>query len=131
MVHDVATLEAAVDVARAYYFGAPVAIGGWVFPIHRHPEWSVPALEQAVERAQTVTAEEWQGIHAEHRERHGILIGIMHAHSREVPQQEVSACVFTPISHVQDVWRILQLRRDLNIAYVVGNAGHVTREGER
>lgn len=49
------SLKETVDAAWRYYFGTPLVLDGWRFPVHRHPHWNCDAIRLAFERARLLS----------------------------------------------------------------------------
>ncbi len=112
MHYDTNTLDEAMTVLLDYYFGEPVFIDGWILPQHKHPEWSLERLTEAVKGAKNVNEEEWHSIEARY-------IQIW----REIPRSATlatrHACLFATFSHAESIKAKLALRRDLGEAFIV------------
>lgn len=107
-----ATLDEAVSVLLNYYFGEPVAVGDWLIPIHKHPEWDLDAVQSAIDQAQQISPDKWIAIQREHKELYFQL-------ARPTTFSDLFSYVFVTVSHVHKTDLRLHLRRDLRHAFVV------------
>lgn len=53
------TLRTAVQYAEAYYFGEPLILDDWCFPVNQHPDWDIEQIRSAFQDALTVTYTDW------------------------------------------------------------------------
>ncbi len=53
-------LETAIQYAESFYFGAPLILDGWAFPVNRHPEWDVERLHAAYDCAPRLSHSAWR-----------------------------------------------------------------------
>jgi len=66
-------LGTAVQYAEDFYFGAPLVIEGWLFPVNRHPEWNVELLRASFAATQTLSDSAWRKLRGE---RHAASKGL-------------------------------------------------------
>lgn len=114
------------DYLRAvlrYYFGSPRTIDGWIIPLHKHPELTLPGVKHAIADAVNVSVEAFEGI-AEQRYRRTDRI------SRRLGNPWLIllasgdmewACrwQFLQCPHKTDDTIFLALRRDMQETYIV------------
>ena len=60
------SLDRAVSHAEAFYFGSPLIVDGWIFPIHCHPDWDVDLILASLRDANRYSDSEWRRVRAEH-----------------------------------------------------------------
>lgn len=58
-------LQTAVQYAETFYFGDPLILDDWVFPVNRHPEWDIGQLRAAFRDAQTLANTAWRALRHE------------------------------------------------------------------
>lgn len=56
------TLETAIRHVESFYFGTPVIVNGWSFPIHRHPEWDSAQIIASLDRARQISESQWRDL---------------------------------------------------------------------
>jgi hypothetical protein len=108
------SLEDAVWAVQAFYFGSPTNMDGWLIPLHRHPELSRADVQYAIENAVNVDQDAFEGI-AERRQRRIIGNRIFGTDRWTLALQYQ----FLTIKHNTNTNKVLQLRRDLQEAYIV------------
>ena len=103
-------LGVAIAYAESFYFGSPLILDGWIFPIHCHPEWDATTLRASLAAAVHVAHIEWRRIHSERHNASKKLdeTARFHARFREIP----------PIPYRNDALR-LWMRNDIEEIYVV------------
>ncbi|MBN8599566.1 MAG: hypothetical protein J0M26_00840 [Planctomycetes bacterium] len=57
-------LETAIRHVESFYFGTPVIINGWSFPIHKHPEWDSAQIIASLDTARQISESQWLGLRA-------------------------------------------------------------------
>lgn len=109
-----ATLDEIVPLLIGYYFGQDTPVDSWMVPLNRHPELSYQHVCRAIAEAINVTKNAFEGIAERRRARiwENKLLG-------ETPWEWALQCQFLRILHATDQFRILQLRRDTQEAYIV------------
>jgi hypothetical protein len=97
-----------------FFFAKPVVIDGWMIPLHRRPEWSLPTVQYRLANAVTIDIVRFQAIKNDRLRRASLnlqdkQIGLLHAQTTQ----------FLAFAHQTrtDFW--LMLRRDLEEGYVV------------
>ena len=60
------SLDQAVHHAETFYFGSPLVVDGWIFPIHCHPDWDADLIHASLRDANQYSDSEWRRIRAEH-----------------------------------------------------------------
>ena len=60
------SLDLAIQYAESFYFGLPLNLDNWIFPINCHPEWDANLISVKFGNARTYTDAEWRVFRAEH-----------------------------------------------------------------
>ena len=58
------TLDAAVRYAENFYFGDPLIVEGWSFPVNKHPEWNPDRIIASFRRATRLPEARWRSLRA-------------------------------------------------------------------
>lgn len=108
------SFEDAVQAVQTFYFGSPTTMDGWLLPLHRHPELSRADVQYAIENAVNVGQDAFEGIAERRRLRitGNRIFGTDHW-ALALQYQ------FLTIKHGTNTDVVLQLRRDLQEAYIV------------
>ena len=70
VVYESNDLRQTADVAIRYYCGSPLILEGWIFPLHKHPEWEEEVLRASFSKARIIRSEEWFRINTEYHRRY-------------------------------------------------------------
>lgn len=118
IVYEATSLSDAIEVAIRFYCGTPLEIEGWVFPIHRHPEWDPNLIREAYANAHTLTSGEWQDIRLDYYEAYKRAVRELKPEWPDYPE-----LTFRPINHRSRTDLVLWLRRDCRAVYIVRQIG--------
>ncbi len=58
-------LPDAICYAEDFYFGDPLVIDSWSFPVNKHPEWRVEVIRRSYEAARVLAKSEWRDLRSE------------------------------------------------------------------
>jgi hypothetical protein len=107
--------DEAIAAVTDFFFGTPTTINKWMFPLHRHPELKEKqeAILQAIKRAPTVSPAEFKQIQEQNWQVE------LNKDWGDQIWERAFASQFLCIPHQHDSRLMLQLRRDLQIAYIV------------
>ena len=108
------SLEDAVKAIQAFYFGSPTTMDGWLIPLHRHPELCQADVQYAIQNAVNVSQDVFEGI-VERRQLRITGNRIFGTDRWTLALQYQ----FLTIKHDTTTNVVLQLRRDLQEAYIV------------
>lgn len=103
-----------VNAVYEFYFGTPAIIDVWIVPFNRHPELSYEVTRSAIAQAINVSQATFDGIAERRRER--VSGNRLFGKSR---WEWALQYQYLPVAHVSDPSLHLQLRRDLQEAYIV------------
>lgn len=57
-------LETAIRHVESFYFGTPLIVDGWSFPIHKHPEWDAGQIVASLDEARQLSESQWRDLRA-------------------------------------------------------------------
>jgi len=106
--------EDAIAKVLDYYFGKPLIIDNWIFPIHKHPDWDRVQLIETVKRAKPISVTAWEGIKTECDKRFQQII------KRDISLwNRYPELLFIPFDNVENDQTKLWMRRDCKKMYIV------------
>lgn len=108
------TLDLAIEATIQRYFGNPIILQGWIFPIHKHPDWKSEQLERCVKQATHIHLDEWLELKKEFSQKLAVQISLDRANWFQHPELD-----FRVIKHDQNPSLELWINRNLSEAYLV------------
>jgi hypothetical protein len=106
------TFEDVLDAAVNLYFGQPLVIGGWMVPLHHHPELSEAQVRRAIAQAQTITVRKFDLLQQEYQR----------SALRQFPDniwEQAFAGSFLRLAHTSEPQVSCMLLRNGQIAFIV------------
>jgi hypothetical protein len=117
-------LDEASLAAWNFYFAKPIQIDGWIVPMHRQPYWKLPQLQYRLANAMHVTSSRFQAIR---EKRVGDCLAAPKLNMQRTGLEDRSEAsdrqIFIRNAHASDPSIVLQIRRDMEEAYIVQNDG--------
>ena len=110
------TREEAENAVKMFLSGEPTLIGGWIVPLHRHPELTVEGVKNTIASAIHVSKETFDGI-AERRKKRIEHYYWVHGWRKHMWERAYQS-QFLAIAHQLDNSVMLQLRRDMQECYI-------------
>jgi hypothetical protein len=108
------SLDDALLVCWAYFFGAPIVLNGWVLHLHRYPFWPLAKLQYRVAQAVQLSTFDFERVSEDRRSRRRTdQLGHMSGFALAETTQFLLAATRS------DSPDLLYLRRDLEEAYIV------------
>lgn len=114
VTYETTSLEDIVKIVIKWYFGSCCVIDGWLFPIHKHPEWDLESIKKTLKNVKVVTYMEWKEITGYYQAKLEALIRVNVTSWSDHPE-----LMFRKIDNIDDKSGVLWMRWDIKEMFIV------------